>query len=70
MLVKELDVLLLVFPVSVVVEPTDLAKLPSVTCAEEDGKKIIMQLTFSPLNRAEVLLSYANAALKINDILF
>ena len=42
MLVKELDVLLLVFPVSVVVEPTDLAKLPSVTCAEEDGKKIIM----------------------------
>jgi len=42
MLVKELDVLLLVFPVSVVVEPTDLAKLPSVTCAEEDGKKINM----------------------------
>ncbi len=41
-LVKELDVLLLVFPVSVVVEPTDLAKLPSVTCAEEDGKKINM----------------------------
>jgi len=41
MLVKELDVLLLVFPVSVVVEPTDLAKLPSVTCAEEDGKKIL-----------------------------
>ena len=42
MLVKELDVLLLVFPVFVVVEPTDLVKLPSVTCAEEDGKQIIM----------------------------